>query len=310
MLGFNTLLETAGLDLKTVKLVRHQDARAKRGSTLHDLWRIGDGRFERYQSLQSKDRFSYLASFVATPANETLFVGLYEIQGKKKALSGTVDPITGPVTDDHVRYDMLKCEALADFEGRLVIDWERSYLSWHQNANVQNKAVIEIRREMAEPPFPGYMAFISDLDALAAAPASWQTALRVVKGVNLLVGLKTGMQYVGSASGPGGFWERWENYRQNGHGGNEALKLDPHLEYQVSILETASSSATISDIIGLESRWKNKLRSRDECGLNYPEAVKARRRAQAAHLGLQALSPPSAAGMPLSGPKAAGEALE
>lgn len=45
------------------------------------------------------------------------------------------------------------------------------------------------------------------------------------------------------------------------------MRLAPHTEYQVTILEVAPSSATAEDIIGLENRWKDKLRSRG-FGLN------------------------------------------
>jgi hypothetical protein len=45
------------------------------------------------------------------------------------------------------------------------------------------------------------------------------------------------------------------------------MRLAPHTEYQVSILETASSSATWPEIIKAEARWKDRLRSR-EFGLN------------------------------------------
>jgi hypothetical protein len=36
-----------------------------------------------------------LASFVATALNETLFVGLYHVEGVKLAASGLLDPISG-----------------------------------------------------------------------------------------------------------------------------------------------------------------------------------------------------------------------
>jgi len=59
------------------------------------LWIADDGRLERYQQIQKRPVFlgaRLLASFVATPFNETLFVGLYEIQGLSTAATGLVDP--------------------------------------------------------------------------------------------------------------------------------------------------------------------------------------------------------------------------
>ena len=78
---------------------------------------------------------------------------------------------------------------------------------------------------------------------------------------------KTKEQYVGSATGEKGFWGRWQDYIQTGHGGNVALKSRDPSDYQVSILEVAGTVATTDDIIQRETQWKSKLQSR-EMGLN------------------------------------------
>jgi hypothetical protein len=69
------------------------------------------------------------------------------------------------------------------------------------------------------------------------------------------------------ATGEAGFWQRWMEYKQTGHGGNVALKSRDPADYQVSILEVAGTAATDADIAGMETRWKLKLQSRD-MGLN------------------------------------------
>jgi len=84
MLTFNTILKQENIDPATVQLVRHQDARAIPGRTPYDLWRAGDGRLELYQRIQKKEKFevgNFLASFVATPSGDTLFVGLFRVNG-------------------------------------------------------------------------------------------------------------------------------------------------------------------------------------------------------------------------------------
>ena len=78
---------------------------------------------------------------------------------------------------------------------------------------------------------------------------------------------KTKEQYVGSATGDDGFWRRWQDYIQTGHGGNVALKSREPSDYQVSILEVAGTASTTDDILSAERRWMNKLQSR-EMGLN------------------------------------------
>ena len=87
------------------------------------------------------------------------------------------------------------------------------------------------------------------------------------RGVYLLTCPKTKEQYVGSATGDAGFWGRWQEYVQTGHGGNVALKSRDPSDYQVSILEVAGTSASTDDVKTMEGRWQCKLQSR-EMGLN------------------------------------------
>jgi hypothetical protein len=49
MLTLNTILKHEGIEPKSVRLVRHQDARAATNCTPYDLWRAGDGRLETYR---------------------------------------------------------------------------------------------------------------------------------------------------------------------------------------------------------------------------------------------------------------------
>jgi hypothetical protein len=73
-----------------------------------------------------------------------------------------------------------------------------------------------------------------------------------------------GTQYVGSATGEAGFWQRWQNYLANGHGGNKVLirdKRDARMA-MVSILEVSGSADTRPDIIEREMIWQQKLGTR------------------------------------------------
>jgi len=96
---------------------------------------------------------------------------------------------------------------------------------------------------------------------------AWIEVLRATKGVYLLTCPKTKEQYVGSAIGETGFWNRWLTYSQTGHGNNVGLKSRDASDYQLSILEVAGTSSTDDEILRMEERWKRKLQSR-EMGLN------------------------------------------
>jgi hypothetical protein len=107
MLRFNTLLHDEGVDPKNVKLVRHQDSRAEDGCTPYELWCTRDGRFDFYQTLQSSEVFNdrrQIAAFVRTPNDETLFVGVYEIDGQSVAPEGTTCRVTKREVGGHTLY--------------------------------------------------------------------------------------------------------------------------------------------------------------------------------------------------------------
>ena len=270
MIGFNAILRNEGIELKDVKLVRHQDTRFSGRPTPYQLHRLADGQFELYQRIQKRPVFkgaSILASFVGTPLNETLFVGLYRVRGLGKAPEDLIDPVTGRHADNRLLYDIDLMDKLAEYRDKLVIQWGGAYRAWVQLARKQDKPILEIRRSAGDPPFPGFLEFRECLSGLVSVPMAWRAALSSVGGIYLLTCPKSGKQYVGSAYGASGFWGRWEEYASSGHGGNLRMRELPRSDYQVTVLEVASSSARSEDLIRLEGHWKEKLRSR-EFGLN------------------------------------------
>ncbi len=105
---------------------------------------------------------------------------------------------------------------------------------------------------------------LSDIDN---SPRGWTSTLTSTRGIYVLTCPRTKEQYVGSASGSSGFLGRWKEYAVTGHGGSVALKGREPSDYQVAVLETVGSSASLEDILALERLWKQKLQSQ-EMGLN------------------------------------------
>lgn len=269
-LSFNRLLRDAGLPLDATRLVRHQDARGGGGRTPYELWLAQDGSLDRYQQIQSKACFKagqWLASFVATPLGETLFAGIHRVHGVGKVPEGTLDPVGGHDVSGLFDFDIRRESALAEYAGRLVVDWGAGYRAWIQRADNRDKPIVELRRSAVDPAFPGFAAFRHPIRSLDTVAQSWRAALAAVGGVYLLVSQDTGKAYVGSAYGAGGFWARWEHYSRTGHGGNQGMRLAADQDYLVSILEVASSTASEREIIRMEALWKDKLLSR-RFGLN------------------------------------------
>jgi hypothetical protein len=271
---FNTVLRQAGLSLTDVCLVRHQDSRAARGRTPYELWRDDRPAFDLYQSHQKKashQKFSrpLWASFVGTHDNDTLFVGVYAAKYRGLLEHDTPWPhaegIDKAGTCDV--YDLSLHKAFEDLIGKLYVEWGGGFRAWVQHADKQDKIIRELRTEFKEPDFPGFLNFIGSLSQLNKLPTSWIVAFRSSRGVYLLTCPKTKEQYVGSATGGNGFWSRWQEYVQSGHGGNVGLISRDPSDYQVSILEVAGTASTTDDILTMEQRWKAKLQSK-EMGLN------------------------------------------
>lgn len=273
VLTFNGLLRSSGLAVETTILLRHGDGRAK--NAIYKAAIEKDPRFDDYQRRQVSpnvvaafDRATHLASFVVDPAGSTVFAGIWHILGRTDELYP--DPLVSPDSAEPpaVTFSTKRVEILDDFRGRLIIDWGKGFLAWCQRAANQTKPILEVRREIADPEFPGYLRFHHNLGDILTLPAAWITALKVCGGVYLLAHRSNGQLYVGSATGVDGFFGRWCAY-QDGHGGNVGLLEvgGSAGDYEVSILEVAGSGLAEQDVIEMESCWKAKLSSREH-GLN------------------------------------------
>lgn len=274
MLNFNALLTASGVDPAKVRLVRHRDPIYNRA--IYDDAMRRNPRFEQYQSGQGNPRVikllqsaNVLAAFVVNTRGQTVFVGLWQIHGSKDGY--VQDPYRKPVLEPQgasVIFNLTRMDLLDTYAGRVIVEWGGGERAWVQYANRQDKLILELRREVAEEPFPGFSQFTCRLNEVDGLPSAWQEPLRGTRGVYLIVDRETGRQYVGSAISAEGFIGRWRHYA-NGHGGNVGMReLSRKAEdYEVCILETAGSALEVDEIYALETLWKKKLGSRVQ-GLN------------------------------------------
>ena len=144
---FNSFLKEEDISPKDVSLLRHQDSRLANGYTTFGIWRDNRSGFELYQSHQSKRRpvftAPYWASFVKTPDNKTLFVGLYKAAYLKVLDANTPMPDETIIHagDSHV-YTLELDEKLRDLQERLLIDWGTGGRAWAQHASKVEKTGV------------------------------------------------------------------------------------------------------------------------------------------------------------------------
>lgn len=206
-----------------------------------------------------------------------MFVGVYVVNGKGFADENEIDPCSGLPCPGKGLYDTSRDDRLQDMQGRLVVDWGKSYRSWVQLAAKNDKRVIELLRDPEDEPFPGYFGFRCRLSELADLPLVWKSQLRAAKGVYVLTSATTREHYVGSATGQDGFFGRWTQHAKAGGDAGGFKPLGPS-EYQVGILQVSAGFETDEDILRTEYAWMEKLQSRS-MGINgNPPAIGTHRR--------------------------------
>ena len=274
VIKFDEILRRREVPVSKSRLLRHNDGGASE-------WRRGKeafGHFASFQGGQPYNRCRFAFHFIPDRQLEdgrdtALFVGATEVldswqhDGQRLPRMSTDEAMTRTpyrAEPGVGAFDLVWMDEFDDLVERLVVEWSnpRAWSQWAERP----KEVVELRRERQEPPFPGFLRLATRIDDIPLLWKSWRTALASVGGVYLLVA-SNGDQYVGSASGTGGFLARWDEYAANGHGGNQKLKARERGNYDVSILEVAGSGVTVEEIVRRESAWKAKLGSRAH-GLN------------------------------------------
>lgn len=273
------ILNLRGFPVSETRIIRNTINR----DYIKDL--IVSGYFDLYQSVQKQDKFKdskYIVSFTDLPGTKSLLYGAFKINGVKdildlpKELAAIKEPEAW-IAGAYRQYDMVKVEMLKDLEGRLVIDWGKSTISWCQKD--LEKEIIEILPTGFLKTFPGYQDVLLSFEELTRiiknpdANRQWQLMLSNVCGVYLILDKKDGQQYVGSAYGKDGIWGRWSTYVMTKHGNNKNLiellaqNAEKYKDFQFSILHVLPNSVMKEDVIQMESRVKEKLGSK-AFGLN------------------------------------------
>lgn len=232
-----------------------------------DVYLAGD--FEEWQAWQNKQNFKreYIVSLIKLPGvDKWLFSGAFSSFGSE-------------YSEEHGRYkyetsELDGCKQLA---GRIIVEFKRSgRASYLLAENCSDCLFISeiLPEKMVVEDFKAYSLTSIDksiLDIIVRQNiTSWRTALSVVSGVYLITDQKTGKLYVGSATGDGGFWQRWSDYSYSGHGNNGELRellatqgFDYCENFKFSILEIADTHTSSNLVLERESYWKNVLCTRE-----------------------------------------------
>ncbi len=258
-------LKTDILKTSKVKLVRHKDSRAEYRELIKDRDEL-----LKYQKEQAKPVFhdcDYILSFIGIERRKSIFIGIFKVNGFSIG------------SNDKFYYDLEQLSEFIYLENRIVIDWGNNAIAWHQWYDKQEKEVIQIFPQGYLGEFPGLLDFVltfEELERLINNPEAnedWKNHLSSVNGIYLILNNKTGDQYVGSANGQGGIWQRWTEYVKTIHGNNKKLielyeqDNNCYKNFKYSVLQTLPSNISQKEIVRIENLYKEKLGTRS-FGLN------------------------------------------
>lgn len=283
----NDVLSKAGIDPGEVLVMRHRPTERELRKVLPWLAAERHSIFNAYQQShgpiveKALSRARYLASFIGHEAGNAVFVGLYRVAGARTLTTRDFWNIPentelrelgsrGPKDRDHsLWFELHPTEVMAQWKGRLVVQWpgiERSWWRWADRNRIPLHAVHE--ESLLVPVMPDWQSLVLDWGQLPLLPVSWRVMLSQWRGVYLIFDRSTGKRYVGSAAGGDNLLGRSQSYADSGHGGNRLLRgLDPN-HFSFSILQRLSPDSELADVVGVENSWKERLHTRAPHGLN------------------------------------------
>jgi hypothetical protein len=268
-ISIQELLFNRGLNKdEKIKLVRHKDNREvivvdniEYKECLFDLYRYNKSAFMTYQSEQGNEVFKnvdYIVSFIGEEGSTARFVGVYKVFPVQLIEKGEAKYF----------YPMEEVSGFEALKERVIIDWGKSALAWHQWIyNV--KEVVEITPGLNHVQFSDYTDFVLDFHQLKEifemGYPDWKKMLSAVNCIYVISDAMTGKQYVGSTYGKDGIWGRWSVYAKEGHGKDisliELVNIDPSYakNFRFTIMKLLPRIIAMEEAIKMETQYKKKL---------------------------------------------------
>ena len=282
ILTISKLLSEAGLDItKKIKLVRHKDNRKEQlieGESVVGNpyeWYIKDRQtFINYQAEQSEDRFKdvdYIVSFIGEEGTTARMVGVYRVLGHDEEKMKRI-------ANGRFFYRMEEVPGFDELNERVIIDWGKSAITWHQWLHKNDKDVVAIERKGIDWVCPDYEEIMLSYEQLQRIfndqISVWKNKLSSSNCIYVISDSMSGNLYVGSTYNREGIWGRWKDYASTGHGGDvelvKLLEADPDYAkkyFTWAILQVLPLGIQDEKAISIETLWKNKL-GRTACALN------------------------------------------
>lgn len=291
-MNLNDLFRLKVIDPREILVLRHRPHESQLNKVLPWLAAEKVNVFNAYQRSQNErveramTRAKYVASFLGREPGKAVFVGLYSVKGAKpitreqfwnipenielKSL-GMRGLIEQSSRSSILWFDLSPTDFYPHWKGKLIVGWPGPELAWYRWASKPKNEmpVLAILEESAlDSAMPKWDEIELTWEQLGLLPTRWKSKLEEWRGIYYIFDTSDGKGYVGSASGKDNLYGRWINYASSGHGGNRLLKKRDRRDFRFTILERVSPDMNASDLIQLESSWKERLHTREPYGLN------------------------------------------
>ncbi|MCB0026743.1 MAG: GIY-YIG nuclease family protein [Anaerolineales bacterium] len=292
-MNLNDLLRNHDIDPQAVIVLRHRPKEPELRKILPRLAAERPDVFNAYQQTQSKPLQNamsrmigkgYVASCIGHEPGKAVYVGLYEIGEatpltyqqywqKSQYVELSNYGILGFRKDDprqHILwFDLQPIEFYSQWKGKVIFAWPPPEISWWRRAHKNEISVYSILEEsLLNANMPPWDKLILSYDELSWLPATWKSTLSQWRGIYYIFDQSDGKGYVGSAYGGQNILGRWLDYATTGHGGNTLLRRRSPQNFKFSILQRVSPDMDQSEIVQLETSWKERLHTRRPDGLN------------------------------------------
>ena len=225
--------------------------------------------------LHDNPKADYVMFFIQdNETSESRFVGVYKMCG--------VMTEEQPKEENTTAFDFREVKDFENLKGRLVVNWvgQATMQYWYKNGDTacepNYRYVVKIN-DIATKAFTTYEDVVLGYDELKGIIISedeeWKYRLSLVNCIYGIVKKDDGRLYVGSTYSSGGIWNRWKDYAETGHGGNDELKRliqtpDDAKDYQWTILEVLPLTISDKRAIERENFYKEKFCSRNQLNRN------------------------------------------
>ncbi len=290
-MNFNDLLLGKNINPEHVLLFRHRPWEIQLNKVLPWLAATRPDLFNAYQQAQGEkvekvmhmmENTGYVASFIGREAGKALFIGLFAIKGSKPVTYDEYWNITANIElrafgmggfkgekPSILWFDLALTEFYPSWKGKLIVGWPPPERSWWRRAHRNELPIHAIHEDsVLEADMPEWDTISLSWEELSVLPIRWKSALSQWRGIYYIFDTSDGKGYVGSAYGEDNLLGRWLNYAVSGHGGNRLLRKRDPKHFRFTILQRVSPDMISSDVIRLESTWKERLHTREPYGLN------------------------------------------